>query len=326
MPDDDSTESTVLKQPTYSGELTDLPVFVIRLRRWLPLKSPAAKLLLRHGSVSIGRGHVGCESDAHAICLRDNRLPTFSFDAPPPLDLDAHSRAQLQLANTAAHAASVAAADALLATAGQPLAGIPEGGYADPYDLTNLVIPAASRFKVAPEECEHSHTKAGALILACWLSGADASRYASASRGLDHEILRLLHAAVAGLSVKVLEAVELRYTQVEGDGLAALSMPAYREFSENLVDWNNACAAATRKPASAIAYKLCAAVRTFGENVSTRLDVELRLSGATTVADVEAVIIGLIGDLAASPATGKSHLSRPGNNGGRYQNLSLIHI
>ena len=132
-------------------------------------------------------------------------------------------------------------------------------------------------------------------------SSADAARYASASLGLDHNVLRLLHAAVAGLSVKVLEAVERRYTQIEADGLAALTMPAYREFSENLVDWNESCAAPTRKPASAIAYKLCAAVRAFGEHIATRLDVELRLTGSTTVADVEAVIIGLIGDLAAVP-------------------------
>ena len=82
MPDVDSIESTVLKQPTYSGELTDLPVFVIRLGRWLPLKSSEAKLLLRHGAVTMGRGLVGCESDAHAICLRDNRMPICSFAAP----------------------------------------------------------------------------------------------------------------------------------------------------------------------------------------------------------------------------------------------------
>ena len=274
MPDDDSIESTVLKQPTYSGELTDLPVFVIRLSRWLPLKSSEAKLLLRNGSVTMGRGLVGCESDAHAICLRDNRLPICSFSAPPPHDLDAHCRAQLALANANALAASIAAADAVLAAAGQPPAGIPTTGHTDPYDLTNLVIPDAARFKVAPESCEMAHTRSGALILSCWLSAADASRYASASQGLDHNLLRLLHAAVAGLSVKVLEAIEHRYSQVETDGLAALTMPAYREYSENLVDWNEACAPATRKPASAIAYKLCASVRAFGENVATRLDVE----------------------------------------------------
>ena len=87
MPSDDSTEPTVLKQPTYSGELTDLPVFRLRLHRWLPMKSPEAKLLLRHSSVAMGRGLVGCESDAHAICLRDNRLPTFTLDAPPPFNI-----------------------------------------------------------------------------------------------------------------------------------------------------------------------------------------------------------------------------------------------
>ena len=60
MPSDDPSDSTVLKQPTYSGELTDLPVFLIRLRRWLPLKSSEAKLLLRHSSVAMGRGLVAC--------------------------------------------------------------------------------------------------------------------------------------------------------------------------------------------------------------------------------------------------------------------------
>ena len=186
MPSDDSTEPTVLKQPTYSGELTDLPVFRLRLHRWLPMKSPEAKLLLRHSSVAMGRGLVGCESDAHAICLRDNRLPTFTLDAPPPHDIDAHCRAQLVLANAAARAASIAAADAVLISAGSPAAGVPEHGYADPYDLNALAINDASRFKVAPEMCEQAHTRAGSLILGCWLSSADAARYSSSLCQLFH--------------------------------------------------------------------------------------------------------------------------------------------
>ena len=200
------------RQPTYNSELKNLPVFLRRVGRWVVLHWPQSRLLIRNGTVTMSRGKVACESKAHAIAVRDGLLPTtWSFMSPPPLDMNAYCCTLLTAANAAAHAASVARADAALVASGSAAAGVPEGGFVAPYNLSALTLNADDRHTEAPEEVEQGWLKLGSLILSCYESASDASRLAAVTNGLGHSIIRNLLTVEANLSVNVRQSIETKY-------------------------------------------------------------------------------------------------------------------
>ena len=233
--------------------------------------------------------------------------------SPPPLDMNAYCCTLLTAANAAAHAASVARADAAFVASGSAAAGVPEGGFVAPYNLSALTLNADDRHTEAPEEVEQGWLKLGSLILSCYESASDASRLAAVTNGLGHSIIRNLLTVEANLSVNVRQSIETKYKAIEGDGLPALTLEGYRGFSEDLIDWNEALATGVRHPQSTMALKLAAAVRNFGNDVATKLDVELRLTGAVSVADVEAVLLTVVSDF-ESTTSGRGHHA-PGKGG-----------